>query len=369
MVSAVQFRSLFISLGLALTACASSSLQAPVRPTDPRWTSLDHDMPDLLKTNQVASVSIARVEHGELVATAAYGSQRAGVAATPATLYNVASLTKPITAEVVLQLAARGKLALDESISSTWIDPDLLGDPRHRQLTPRLALSHRTGFPNWRREVGGHLAFVHNPGDLGYSGEGFEYLARFVEKKTNETLDVLARELVFAPAGMTETSYVHEFWFDKRVAIPTRVDGTTVSPTFVSKANAADLVYSTARDYAKFLIGVMRHNGLPAELEAERDRIQVSTLAHDCPQQYVAACPRDAGFGLAWQVMDFPDGKVLMHTGKDTGVATFAYVNLTDQSATVILTNSDNGLNLVIPILEHLNVDPELLAYLRAQSP
>jgi CubicO group peptidase (beta-lactamase class C family) len=355
-------------LVLALAACASAPSPAPVRPTDPHWTALDRDMPELLKANQVASVSIARVERGELVATAAYGVQRAGVPATPATLYNVASLTKPITGEVVLQLAARGKLGLDEPLSDTWIDPDLLGDPRHRQLTPRLALSHRTGFPNWRRDVGGRLAFQHDPGEVGYSGEGFEYLARVVEKKTAESLDKLARELVFEPAGMTETSYIHEYWFGNRVATPTRIDGTTLSPTFVAKANAADLAYSTARDYARFLISVMRHPSLPAALEAERDRVQVSTLAHDCPQQYVAACPRDAGFGLAWQVMDFPDARYLMHTGKDTGVATFAYVNLTDQSATVILTNSDNGLQIVIPILEHLNVDPELLAYLRAQS-
>lgn len=364
----MQSRLCSLIVGAALAACASAPSPAPVRPTDPHWTALDHDMPELLKTNQVASVSIARVERGELVATAAYGVQRAGVPATPATLYNIASLTKPITGEVVLQLAARGKLGLDESLSDTWIDPDLLGDPRHRQLTPRLALSHRTGFPNWRRDLGGRLAFQHEPGELGYSGEGFEYLARVVEKKTSETLDKLARKLVFEPAGMTETSYVHEYWFGNRVATPTRIDGTTLSPTFVSKANAADLVYSTARDYARFLISVMRHPSLPAALEAERDRVQVSTLAHDCPQQYVAACPRDAGFGLAWQVMDFSDAKYLMHTGKDTGVATFAYVNLTDQSATVIFTNSDNGLQIVIPILEHLNVDPELLAYLRAQS-
>jgi CubicO group peptidase (beta-lactamase class C family) len=368
MVSAVQFRFCSLLLGVALTACASAPSPTGVRPTDPRWTALDHDIPDLLKTNQVASVSIARVEHGELVATAAYGFARAGVPATPATLYNVASLTKPITAEVVLQLAARGKLTLDESLSATWIDPDLLGDPRHRQLTPRLALSHRTGFPNWRRDIGGRLAFQHDPGEVGYSGEGFEYLARIIEKKTNDSLDKLADKLVFAPAGMTETSFVHEVWFGNRVAIPTRIDGTTLSPTFVSKANAADLVYSTARDYARFLVSVMHHTGLPPALEAERDKVQVSTLAHDCPQQYVAACPRDAGFGLGWQVMDFPDAKFLMHTGKDTGVATFAYVNLTEQSATVILTNSDGGLNLVIPILEHLNVDQELLAYLRAQS-
>ena len=363
MMSVVQLR----FLALALTACASGPPTA-VRPADPRWASLDRDMPALLKTQQVASVSIARVEHGELVATATYGTQRAGVPATPATLYNIASLTKPITGAVALQLVARGKLGLDESLSATWIDPDLLGDPRHRELTPRLALSHRTGFPNWRRETGGHLAFKRAPGEVGYSGEGFEYLAHVMEKKTGKSLDRLARELVFEPAGMTETSFLHEAWFGTRVAMPTRVDGTSLSPIFVPTASAADLVYSTARDYARFLISVMHHTGLPDALEAERDRVQASTLAHDCPEQAVAACPRDTGFGLAWQVMEFPDARYIVHTGKDTGVATFAYINLTDQSATVILTNSDNGFHVVIPILEHLDVDPALVAYLRAKS-
>ena len=77
-----------------------------------------------------------------------------GVPATTRTLYNVASLSKPIFAETIHRLAAAGRLSLDEPMSAYWVDPDVANDPRHERLTPRIALSHRTGFKNWRYQTG-----------------------------------------------------------------------------------------------------------------------------------------------------------------------------------------------------------------------
>ncbi|MDT9115878.1 serine hydrolase domain-containing protein, partial [Escherichia coli] len=76
----------------------------------------------------VPSVSIADVEGGRVVLTAAYGEQSRGVPASPATLYNLASLTKPITAETVLRLAGEGALSLDEPMAPVWTDPDIAKD-------------------------------------------------------------------------------------------------------------------------------------------------------------------------------------------------------------------------------------------------
>src|SRR6202161_3484933 len=86
-----------------------------------------------------------------------YGEQSRGVPATTKTLYNMASLTKPVTAETVLRLASAGKLSLNESMSPFWLDPDIRDDPWSKLLTPRLCLSHQTGFANWRGMTGGAL--------------------------------------------------------------------------------------------------------------------------------------------------------------------------------------------------------------------
>ena len=144
-----------------------------------------HAIPELLRNQHVASVSFAKIEHGKTVLAEAYGEAGPGVPASNTTVYNIASMSKPISAEVILRLASAGRLSLDEPMFPYWVDPDLAADPRAKLLTARMALDHQTGFPNWRRETGGKLAFLHDPGaGFHYSGEGYQYVARFAEKKT-----------------------------------------------------------------------------------------------------------------------------------------------------------------------------------------
>ena len=168
-------------------------------------TALDRDMPQVLKEAGVPSISIARIENGKLAFTAAYGEQSAGVPATATTLYNVASLTKPVTAETILRMVSEGTLQLDESMARYYTDADIAADPRTALLTPRLALSHQTGLPNWRE---GALAFAHNPQTgFYYSGEGYQYVARFAAKKWKMPFESLANKYVLAKFGMSDTDF------------------------------------------------------------------------------------------------------------------------------------------------------------------
>lgn len=328
------------------------------------------ELQSLLSSHKIPSVSYAQIHAGRVVSVAAYGFQSPGVPATPDTLYNIASLTKPLTAEVVLRLASRGKLSLDEPMDSAWVDPDLAADPRHKRLTPRFALTHRTGLPNWRKDTG--LAFVHDPGGTwAYSGEGFQYVARFAEQRMHTTLDQLAEQLVFRPLGMRHTSYVGQPWFVGKVAVPTDAEGKALSPTITDRANAADLVYSTPRDYAAFLQAVLADRGLSRDIARQRSTSQVSMMDISCTGAKAATCPRLVGFGLGWQLMEFGEGPktetILMHTGKDAGVFTFAYLNRTTRDAVVIFTNSDVGYLMVLPILEQTGASPAFLRFLKGQ--
>src|SRR5690349_9336482 len=175
---------------LALAACAHVAETGDVTQ---RREALDRDLPALLADNKVPSVSVAWIDDGKIVLAGAWGERSPGVAATSATLYNVASLAKPVSAEVVLRLASRGRLTLDEPMDGAWIDPDVMDDERHKLLTPRIALSHRTGFPNWRFLTGDKLVFQFTPGEkVSYSGEGYEYVAHFAERKTGRPFESLA---------------------------------------------------------------------------------------------------------------------------------------------------------------------------------
>ena len=358
-----------ILLSFALTVAVvagvgNASASQPSRSDDAK-ARLDAALPALLARKRIASVSIARIEHAKLAFVAAYGEARPGVTATPATRYNIASMTKPISAEVVLRLVAQGAVSLDEPMARHWLDPDLADDPRRDLLTPRLSLSHRSGFANWRRETGGVLRFVNPPGEtFGYSGEGFEYMARFVENKTGTPFERLAQRLVFGPSGMRETRYTQR-GLTRRMALPSDADGKTLPPQIATHFFASDDIYSTPRDYARFLIGVMRQDGIDDALAAERIRIQTDRKTALCPPPQAKACADEAGMGLGWEVFRFGGDRFLMHTGVDEGTFTLGYFNPATGSGTVIFTNSSNGAQAVLPILDAIGQDREFVDFLR----
>lgn len=356
-----------VLITLALGGCASTGQHQAVESDRSKalHALLDSHMPQLLADNGVPSASIAHIENGKLVFVAAYGSQSPGVPATDATLYNVASLTKPVTAQVVLRLVSAGEISLDEPMYKYWLDPDIAKDERAKLLTPRFSLSHQTGFPNWRRMTGGVLTFKRPPGQaFGYSGEGFEYMKRFTENKLQTPFETLAETQVLQPLGMTDTAYTGRPWFKGRIALPTNAQGKVLEPEIAKKAYASDQLYTTARDYAKFMLAVLDNTGLTPAVAQERTRVQVAEKIPPCMPIKVG-CPDEEGMGLGWEVIRFGDDIYLMHDGSDEGVATLVYLSLKDRNGTVILTNSDNGKKLVLPIFELIGSDPTLVACLR----
>lgn len=251
-------------------------------------------------------------------------------------------------------------------MSSHWIDPDLASDPRHERLTPRLALSHQTGFANWRSETGDVLGFRFAPGEgYDYSGEGFEYLARFVERKTGQDFGALAQALVFEPAGMKDTAYTERDWFTGRIALPVDREGQPLRPQIAAQAIASDDVYSTPADYARFMISLHAHQGMDEPLATERARIQVSRQQEMCTPARARDCPLDVGFGLGWEVFRFRDATYLMHTGMDDGTFTLGYFNPATGNGTIIFTSSQNGAQLVLPILDEIGEDADFVGFLR----
>lgn len=344
-------------LGLLSTAYAM--------PKAPTVAATDLDIPMLLKQNAVTSVSFATIRHGRIDRVAAYGEQSDGVPATVNSLYNIASLTKPLSAEVVLRLASKYKLSLDEPLYLTWTDPDIAADERRKQLTLRNVLSHRSGFPNWRNAKTG-LTFARNPGEAwGYSGEGYQYAARFIERKIGKSFEALAQQMLLDPLRLPDTSYTKQPWFEGRIAVPHDVNGKPLSPGYARTSNAADLAYTTPRNYAAFMIAVLNDSKLAPGIASERNRLQTDMKAVACAGAKATSCPPTIGFGLGWQILSFKDETLLMHTGKDEGVFAFAYLNRNSRDGAVILTNSDNGYKMVLPLLDRLGTSQAFLRFLR----
>jgi CubicO group peptidase (beta-lactamase class C family) len=249
---------------------------------------------------------------------------------------------------------------------TAWIDPDLANDERHKLLTPRIALSHRTGFPNWRGKSGLKFTLGAPGAQYGYSGEGMQYVSNFAERKAGATLDQLGQQLVFAPAGMADTRYIEPDDLLPRIAKPHDASGKELKPTLAGKANAADLVYTTAADYARFMLEVINDKGLTPQIAAERRAIQTDRKTEICKGKLEPVCPQTIGFGLGWEVFNFPDATILMHTGRDPGLFTLAFIDRTSRSGAVILTNSEKGHEAILPVLQDIKVNQKVLNFLLA---
>jgi CubicO group peptidase (beta-lactamase class C family) len=337
-------------LVLALSACsavsgfAQTTTQAATK--SELQLTLDRKVQRWQKVFDDVSIAIAYIENGKVSWISIYGDQLpGGPPANDKTLYSVASLTKPITAEVILRLASDGKLSLDEPISSYWIDPDVRDNPWSKELTARLCLSHQTGFPNWRNQT---LQFKFEPGTkTGYSGEGYEYVARFAEKKTGVSFEDLAMQNVFGPIGMKDTSYTPQPWWEGRLAKP-----------YESKPrielNAADLLRATIGDYAKFVVSVMHNEGVSKEIAAERlkitrDQITPESEAVLCEESKDPAhCKVAVGPGLGWRIVKINGETIVDHSGNDGDVKTFAFFIPRLQTGAVIFTCGNDYDNTAI---------------------
>ncbi|MGB5818802.1 MAG: serine hydrolase domain-containing protein [Saonia sp.] len=329
-----------------------------------KFVGLHTHIPEWLKTYNVPSVSVTVIENGKIVWSAVHGKQSPNRKANDKTLYLTASIAKPVTAEIFLRLASLGKVDLDEPMAKYWLDPDISGDPRALLLTPRHVLTHRTGFKNWRRMTDGVLRFERDPGtDMGYSGEGMQYLVRFIEKKLNRPFNDIAQELLFDPTGMTNSALARQEWYEGRLAWPLFPDGEWQEPRSREEALGAGGMHTTSDDYAKFMISVMNNEGVSSKLRREQFEISQNQI-DDCLESATLpnACPSRLGFGLAWYVYEFEDGRIVSHSGANSGERTLAIFAPKSSSGLVVMTNGANGNHVIYKIAEEVGVHKDFIA-------
>ena len=211
-----------VLVAVAMGVMGTPRLQAQVssaRSTRDVISRLENEVPGLMKQGGVPGMSIALIRDGKTVWLHGFGvkDKKTQEPVRTDTVFEAASLSKPVFTYGVLKLVDQGKLDLDIPLSS-YLPKPYVPDERVGKITARLVLSHRTGFPNWRGSDG-LLPIYFSPGErFSYSGEGYIYLQRVVEQITGKTLDVYMDEVVFRPLGMTNSSYVWRPSFDSLTA-------------------------------------------------------------------------------------------------------------------------------------------------------
>ena len=303
-------------------------------------TSSQDDIEKLMLEKNVPALGIGIIEDGVLRQIKVYGELKKNTPAPYDAIFNIASLSKPITTLLTLRLVSNGDWDLDEPLYHYWVDPDVKNDSTYKILTTRHVLNHTTGFDNWRRmNPSKKLTFNFKPGTkVKYSGEGFEYLRHAMESKFNKPFEELVDSIIFKPYGMNNSSLLWDESVHKsRYAEEHNKEGEPYNLwKRTEDACASDNVLTTIEDYCLFGVNVMKGSGLTEEVHQDMLRLQ-------------AIVDENGGFGLGWYIVlnYYKHEYALMHTGSDAGVATKVILLPESKRGIVMFTNGDSGFDII----------------------
>lgn len=340
-------RTLYLSLVILLTLSTDAFTQQPV--TLPG----DSVLYAMMKKFSIPALGVGVIENGKISSTKVLGELRKGIPAPDNTLFQVASLTKPLVEMTVLRLVSKKLWSLDEPLFHFWTDPDVVNDPRSKLLTTRHVIAHQSGFVNWRwLHSTGRLAFDFAPGTkTQYSGEGLEYLKKALEAKFKMTLVAIVKKYLFQPDGMNDTHFSWDGTFtEERYAVGHDQSGKSIEIRKNKEVSAADLLMTTISDYTVFAQNVLKKEQLSKSVWNDMIRVQGKD--------------QDARFGLGWEVYhNLPHGEyALLHSGSDPGVRTIVVLFPKSARGIVIFTNSDNGMSIIRELISRsFDIGDELI--------
>jgi len=264
---------------------------------------------------------------------------------TDKTIFEAASLSKCVFAYAVLRLYDKGIISLDTPLiryTGTYerFDPS---DPRYAGITARMVLRHTTGLPNWGDDQYARLIF---PPDstYSYSGEGFQYLQRAVEKLTHKSLNEVAQEEVFTPLGMTSSSYT---WIDKFDTLAAFGNSPDAVNGHKSQRAAASLL-TCANDYALFLQAIMAGRGLKPATHRMMLEKQSAGIWF---KHRVTEANNHIWWGLGMGLQENETGLWAWQWGDNGDFKGFCIVNPSKKEALVYFTHSNWGLHITTGIL------------------
>ena len=314
-----------------------------------------------MRKTGVPGVAVAVVYRDKVVYLQGFGIRRAGSSerVDDRTVFQLASLSKPIASTIVAALVGKHDVDWDDRI----VDLDKgfqLSDPKvNQRLTIRDLLSHRSGLPTSSGDVLEDLGFsrpeiLHQMRliplagpfrhSYHYSNFGFTEGAIAASKKVGERWEVLAEKRLFNPLGMTSTSYRYSDYKNtqNKAAIHVIVNGKAVAryhrdPDAEAPAGSAS---SSVRDLAQWLRLQLNDGRVDGQSIVAADALNETRSPQS--QRGVDRNGKPLYYGLGWNIdHDAAGNLVLGHSGAFfLGTGTTVKFSPSQQLGIIVLTNA-----------------------------
>jgi Beta-lactamase class C and other penicillin binding proteins len=328
---------------------------AKVDALDARVRSLERTIPQLMREGDVPGLSIVIIRDAQIYWHRGFGlknnEQRGRIE--DSTIFEIASLTKPVLAYGALKLVDAGKLDLDTPLVKYLPGNYVEGDDRSAQITARMVLSHTTGLQN-ELHPGERLKIHFIPGErFSYSGEGFIYLQKVIEHITGDRFDAFMKKTVFEPLGMTSASYVWLNQYEDLMANGHNAAGIVAERNQPAEVRISWL-HMSALDYSKFIIAVMNGNGLNESTAKlmRTPQVRVNERCIFCLSPGSGQVSPSLSWGIGWGIEHSEVGDAIWHWGENRGeFQTFAMAYPKEKIGLVVFTNSGNGLSILPDIV------------------
>lgn len=322
-------------------------------------TELKNTVPKLLKRYNVPGTAIGLIENGKVVCTLNYGlsDKKHNKPVDDNTIFQVASVSKSITALGVMHLVDQGKIKLDdpaEKYLTRWHIPASKFDKN--KVTIRRLLSHTAGLsvhgyggtkpgkkiPSLEESLSNGVKIIAEPGSkFMYSGGGYTVLQLIVEEVTKKPFDEYMHDEILKPLGMEHSTYSNNFT-GANMSKSYGVLGQLL-PNYNFTEEAAAGLKTMPLDFMKFMI---------ASMDEENGKTQDNSIIKGKTLDTMHT-PVKADYGLGCFVDYLSDGSTLIsHGGADTGWrAQYGFIPKS-RDGFVAFTNSGSGLELTNDVMD-----------------
>lgn len=335
-------------------------------------SEIDDEVVRLMTRHHVPGVSIAVIHEHRLEWANCYGVRAAGESQPidGQTLFQTASVSKPVTAIAALRLVEQGKLRLDEDVSLRLRSWQVPTSPfsREEKVTLRRLLSHRAGLCS--QEYPGYaphqsvptlgdildgrppahsppVTLAARPGEFTcYSGSNYSVLEQLLVDVSGKPFPALMEQLAFAPLQMQHSTFAQPLpaGFLGNVASGHEEDGQPLPDRWhVYPEMAAAGLWSTPTDLA----------GLLLDIDASWAG-QAGTLLSPRMTREMLTPEDNSAWGLGWNIAGAGKHLVFSHIGGNRGYRCVIACCPATGNAAVIMTNSENGAPVAAALLERI---------------